>query len=308
MHPVDIPVHDELNQVPVGQPSQPPAHGGVRKRLLVAFVLACGEHRAPAPFQIVSRDLEKVGPLLRIGDVAARAAAERGLEVEERREDEKPFGPGVTLERDVQALAHRAAPAVAADHIVEDMLRRNQRAFGVLRHIGDARSEPHLDVRHRRKPPQAERAELVLLGLHDEWVGCLVAQHLVIELRDKRLRRPVPELEVTGDKAQRLELLEKPELGEHLERGGVRSGCARAVIDFPLGLEERDSHPLAGAGDCGYDTDRAGPDDAHSRRHRAGRDSSTCRCACPAPTIPRPSPASSGPPQAAGTSPGRRRA
>ena len=126
---------------------------------------------------------------------------------------------------------------------------------------------------------------LAELGLLEEFqsVG-LVARHfqfwdgatkaLVAEfdhqvLRDERLRRPVPELEVTGDKAQRLELLEKPELGEHLERGRVSGGRARAVIDFPLRLEERDPHPLAGAGDCGDDTDRARPDDADSRRHRS---------------------------------------
>src|SRR5213596_703847 len=137
---------------------------------------------ARQPFQVVAHDLEKVGPLLRVGDVAARAAAERGLEVEQRREDQKPLGPGVALERDVQAPAHRAAPAVAADHIVEDMLLRAARsdtsAGGVLRHIGDARAKPQLDIAHRGEPPQTQLAELVLLGLDDEWIGRLVAQHL----------------------------------------------------------------------------------------------------------------------------------
>jgi len=121
----------------------------------VRLVLPGGKHRAPAPLQIVAHDLEEVGPLLRVGDVAARAAAQRSLEVEQGREHQEALRPGVALEFYVEALAHGAAPAVAADHVVEDVplraLGRDAGASRVLGEAGHARSEPKLDVRPSRQ-------------------------------------------------------------------------------------------------------------------------------------------------------------
>src|SRR5258705_1793438 len=271
VHAIDVPVRHEFHRMIPVQFPQPPEYRALGKRLLVRLVFPGRKHRAPAPLQIVAHDLEEVGPLLRVGDVAARAATQRRLEVEQAREHQEALGPGVAFEFDVEALAHGAAPAVAADHVVEDVplrtLGRDAGASRVLGEVGHARSEPKLDVRHRCKPSQAELAQLVLLGLHDERVRSFVAQHLVIELRDDRLRRAVPELEVPRDKAQRLEFLEKPELGEHLESGRVRGRGSRAAVDFALRLEERNLHALRGAGDRRDDAHRARADDADPHRH-----------------------------------------
>ena len=80
------------------------AHRGIRKRLLVGLVLARVVHRAPAALEVVARDLEEVGPLLRVGHVVAQAAAERRLEIELRRDDQEALRPGIALELDAEAL------------------------------------------------------------------------------------------------------------------------------------------------------------------------------------------------------------
>src|SRR5258706_4318183 len=282
VHELGAPVREELTRMIRVQFRHPPEYRALGNRLLVRLVFPGRNHRAPAPLQIVAHDLEEVGPLLRIGDVAARAATQHRLEVEQGREHQEALGPGVAFEFDVEAFAHGAAPAVAADHVVEDVpfraLGRDAGAFRVLGEVGHARSEPKLDVRHRGKPSQAQLAQFVLLGLHDERVRSFVAQHLVIELRDERLRRAVPELEVPRDKAQRLEFLEKPELGEHLEGGRVRGRGSRAVVDFALRLEERNLHALRGAGDRRDDAHRARADDADPHRHATR---GQCVPACP---------------------------
>jgi hypothetical protein len=81
-----VQIQVEVIPLPVGNmnASQPRPHRGVRKRFLVALVLARVEHCAPPTAQVVSRDLEEVGPLLRIGHVVAIAAAECRSEIELR--------------------------------------------------------------------------------------------------------------------------------------------------------------------------------------------------------------------------------
>src|SRR5258708_7308683 len=269
VHAIDVPVRDQVHGMIFMELPQPSAHRGLRKRLLIRLVLPGRKHRAPAPLQIIAHDLEEIGPLLRVGDVAARAATQRCLEVEQGREHQEALGPGVAFEFDIGAFAHRAAPAVAADHVVEDLplrtLRRDAGASRVVGEAGHARSEPKLAVRHRGKPSQADLRQLVLLGLDDERVRSFVAQHLVIELRDE---------------ADRLQLFEKPQFGEHLERGGVRGRGARAVVDFALRLEEHDLHAFSRTGDRRDDAHRSRADDADPRRHAPGP-MGQCGLACP---------------------------
>jgi hypothetical protein len=206
---VDIAVNQGLHRMIRRELAHPAAHAGLGEGLLVALVFPGGKHRAPAPLQVVAHDLEQVGPLLRVGDVAALAASQRGPEIEQAGEHEEPLRPGVPLELDVETLARRAAPSVAADDVVERMLfeSRQPHAFPVLRHVRDRRPEPHLDVRHRGEAPQPDLAQLVLLGLDDVGMRRLIAQDLVIEFGDQGPLSSVPELKVPGDQADRLEFL-----------------------------------------------------------------------------------------------------
>src|SRR5258708_27879013 len=90
----------------------------------------------------------------------------------------------------------------------------------------------------------------------------------MVELRDERLRCAVPELEMPRDEPDRLELFEKPQFGEHLERGGMGRRGARAVIDLALRLEERNPHVLSCKRDRRDDAHRARAYDADPRRDR----------------------------------------
>src|SRR5580765_873434 len=106
----------EVQVNPIGASSvnagKPGSHGRVRQRFLVALVGSRVVDRAPAALEVVARDLEEVGPLVLARHVVAEAAAERLLEIELGGDDEEPLRPGIALELDVEAFAHRAAPAV----------------------------------------------------------------------------------------------------------------------------------------------------------------------------------------------------
>src|SRR5688572_10929309 len=84
-------------------------HRAIGQGFLVGLVRPRVEYRAPATLEIVARDLEEVGPLLRIRHVAAQAAAERGREIELRGDHEEALRPRIALELDAEAFAHRAA-------------------------------------------------------------------------------------------------------------------------------------------------------------------------------------------------------
>src|SRR5207247_1295873 len=76
VHPVDVPVRDQLHRVVLAELSQPPAHRAFGERFVVRLVLPRGKDRAPVSFQVVAHDLEEIGPFFRVGDVVARAATE----------------------------------------------------------------------------------------------------------------------------------------------------------------------------------------------------------------------------------------
>src|SRR5205814_7847351 len=84
MHPVDVPVREELHRMLLAELSQPPSHRALGEGLVVSLVLPGGKHRPPAPVEAVAHDLEEIGPFLGVGKVAARAATESSLEIEPR--------------------------------------------------------------------------------------------------------------------------------------------------------------------------------------------------------------------------------
>ena len=244
------------------------AHRGIRQRLLVLLVLARVEHRAPASLEIVARHLEQVGPLLGVGHVAAQAAAERRLEIELRGDHEEALRPGVALEVDAERLAHRAAAAVGADHVVGVVFCNigfDLYPLVVLLEPDDPFSHAHFHVRHAPQARDRHVGELVLLGLHHVGETGLALQPVEVELGDQLPGRTVPELESARHQADAQVFLDQAELGQHLERRRLRGGSARAVVDPRLRLEQRDAVAGGGAsgraGESRHCADRARADD-----------------------------------------------
>jgi hypothetical protein len=66
----------------------------------------------------------------------------------------------------------------------------------------------------------------------------------------------------------RLEFLEEPEPGEHLQGRWMGGRGAGAVIDLALGLEQRDAHAAPGASERRDDPYGASADDPDPRLHR----------------------------------------
>src|SRR5262245_33745586 len=115
------------------------------------------------------------------------------------------LGPGESLKVDIERLADRAATAVGADNIIAVKIflpvrscGHNGCAIGILTHVNNAGVKAYFCVREGFEPLDAHASELVLLRLHYEGIGSLIAQYLVIELDDPGARRLVPELEVAS--------------------------------------------------------------------------------------------------------------
>ena len=69
--------------------------------------------RAPQARRTVGRDLEAIAPFLGIGEIAARAIAPLGLEIERRRQHDEALGPGEALELDAACLRTTLRPPSA---------------------------------------------------------------------------------------------------------------------------------------------------------------------------------------------------
>ena len=99
---------------------------------------------------------------------------------------------GVSLELDVEALAHRRASAVAADQIGRARYRcvsgrrldLDLDAIVVLLEAADARREFTLAFGSALQPLDRHVGELVLLALHDIRIARVVLQHAEIEFGD----------------------------------------------------------------------------------------------------------------------------
>ena len=123
------------------------------------------------------------------------------------------------------------------------------------------RPEENLGVRHRAQPAQRHVGELVLLGLHHERKLGLAAQPVEVEHGDALERRPVPELEGARHQAHADVFVDEAELGENLERGWLRGGGARAVVDPLQRFEQRHRVAEARGGERGNAADRSRADD-----------------------------------------------
>src|SRR4051812_4515936 len=251
------------------------AHRDIGERLFIALVLARIENGAPAALQVVARDLEEVGPFVRIGHVVAVAAAKRRGKIERRRDYQEALGPGEALELDAEVLPDGAAAAVAADDVVGAQLaggRLQRHAPRILSQAVDARRHAHRRIAHGSQAGEAHVGELMLLGLHDERIRGLAAQSVEVELRDQAKAGPVPELENRRHQPLRDVLVDQAELGQDLERRRLRGRGARAVVHPLLRLEQRHAMTQARTCERGDRADRSGADDHDFARGHGGGD------------------------------------
>jgi len=87
--------------------------------------------------------------------------------------------------------------------MLRDRARRtanlHRHGAGVLRYVDHFMIEQHFDIRIKLQPIQDQLCGLELFALHDERMPRVVFENRVIELRDQRLARPVPELKDRRD-------------------------------------------------------------------------------------------------------------
>jgi hypothetical protein len=182
-------------------------HAAIAQYVVFALRRVGRVDRAPQSRRTVGGDLEAIAPRAGIGEVAAVAIAALAFEIERRGQKNEALRPGEAFEFDVGAPPHRATPAVGSDQIEAAMLRYNARRpahlhrhrVGALRHVDDFMIEKYLDIRKKLQPVQNELRGLELFALHDERMPRVVFENGVIELRDQRLARPVPELKDRRD-------------------------------------------------------------------------------------------------------------
>src|SRR5262249_22281419 len=138
-----------------------------------------------------------------ICEVVAITTIHHLLEVVARRENDETFGPGITLELDVQHSANIASATICSDQIVPVNLSstiarlddRGRRSI-FLTNCNYACIELLLRIAVFAKLFDAHIGELVLFCLNDERKLRLVTQQLVIEFCNLCARRTVPKLEV----------------------------------------------------------------------------------------------------------------
>src|SRR5262245_8226126 len=119
MHRVEIDVFDVIAALFGEELLQPRLDALRRQRRALILVVRNREDRAPQPSQALPAYLKQVAPLARIGKIITKAQVRIDrLELEGGRYLDKLFRIGESLELDVSELAHRAAAAVAADHVI----------------------------------------------------------------------------------------------------------------------------------------------------------------------------------------------
>ena len=246
--------------------------GGQRRGLVL--VVGDRKDRAPQPARAFAAHLEQVAPLARVGEIIAEAeiGIDR-LELEGRRDLDELLRIGEALELDVGELAHRAAPAVAADHVVgAQALGAGRRcdldvdAVRGLRQPGDVVREAHVEIAGIGVFGGDRRGELVLLVLQHERKPDFVAQQIEIELRDHRARRPVMEAIGVRFQPERQDFLEHAELVEHFQRRRMDGRGALVLDRRRLDLEhgDGDAAPVERERAHHADRPRADHDDARA--------------------------------------------
>src|SRR5262245_66514106 len=107
MHIVEIAVHDGIAPRPREELLQPPLDGLLAQGLAFGLAWPGWKDDAPQTAAVVARDLEQVGPLVGVGEVAAKRDRALGGKIERRGQRQEALRQRAPLERDSQCLAHR---------------------------------------------------------------------------------------------------------------------------------------------------------------------------------------------------------
>ena len=244
-----------------------------RERRVLVLVVGDRENRAPQPVRVFAAHLEQVAPLARVGEIIAEAqiGIDR-LEFEGGRDLDELFRIGESLELDVGELAHGAAPAVAADHVVGaqrlDAARRRDLDVDAVRGLhqpGDVVRKPHVEIAGVGVLGGNRRRELVLLILQHERKLDLVLQEIEIELRDHRVAWPIVETIGAGPEAERQDFLKHAEFVEHFEARRVDRRGALILDRCRLGLEHSDGNAGSVERQSAHHTHRPRADNDNAR-------------------------------------------
>ena len=228
-------------------------------------------HRAPQTWRAVGGDLEAIAPRAGIGEVTAIAIAALAFEIERRGENNEALRPGEAFEFDSGAPAHRAAPAVGADQIDAAVLRNRTRqpahlhgdGIRALRHVDDFMIEQYLDIRMRLQPVQNELRGLELFALHDKRMPRVVFENGVIELRDQRLARPVPELKDWRDQTDPRHVGGQ-RVVQQIERRRMGGRGAQVHLQHAVIVEQAHWQPMTANEPGAKETDRSAAGDQDS--------------------------------------------
>src|SRR6185437_7337049 len=260
----------------------PRLHRVIAQKLVIGLRRLCRVNRPPQAGRAIGRDLEAIAPLVGIGEIAARAITARCAEIEGRRQDDEPLGPGEAFEGDAALLAHDAAPAIGADQIGALVpalalwaAHGDRDAAGALLDGDDLVPEEDFDIGQFAHAPEDELCRLELLALDDERKARVVLQQRVVEFRDLAPAWPVPELKDRRDQAEPRHVLDQPSLGQDLERAGMRRRRARIVLRALILVEELHRQAFAPEQERAEQADRAAAGDQN-------RLSITAHCGVPA--------------------------
>ncbi len=250
VHVVEIAVHDRVSAGLGEELLQPLLHRVLVEHLIVGFARQGRKHHPPQPASVVARDLEQVRPFVRVGKIAAKAAAAFAREIERRGEHQKALGKRIALECDAECLAHGRAPAVGADQVAAGETfapaatrHRDRDPIRALLDVGHLGRKVETGVCQAPQPRDPQVGELVLLALHDERIARVVRQHRMIELGDHLAGWAVPELERARDEAARDHVVDQAKVGQHLQRRRMGGGGARCFVHLASASNTRTAKP-----------------------------------------------------------------
>ena len=194
-------------------------------------------------------------------------------EIEAGRDLDEALRIGEAFELDAGELSHRAAPAVAADHVIARTAARRRPATStstsmpsaVSRQPGHGMRKAHIEVGGVAVFRRDRRRQLVLLVLQHVRKPELVLHQAEIEFGHHGLRHPVVETIGAGNEAERDDLLGHAEIVEHLQGRRMQRGGALILDGRGLLLEHGDGNAAAVERQRADHADRPCPDDDDAR-------------------------------------------
>ena len=137
------------------------------------------------------------------------------------------------------------------------------RRFRALRHVDHFVIEQHLDIRVKLEPVQHQFCGLELFALHDERMPRVVFENGVIELRDQRLARPVPELKDRRDQTDAGHVADQ-RIVQQVERRRMGGRGAQVHLQRAVVVEHAHRQPMTANEPGAKQADRSAAGDEDS--------------------------------------------